>query len=182
MPDVNSNEDIMDSRDVIEAVEELESDVEFKESEVEEAIGELDRLEEELEKIKEQIDDDDGSDDDVLLEVETARDEHETAIANQECIVDELREEVKDIEEELKPIKEFADEGEGYGDWEHGETLIRESYFVDYAKDLVQDIGDLPQVLPAYIENNIDWDGVANDLLIDYTSLDFEGETYYMRA
>ena len=182
MPDVNSNEDIMDSRDVIEAVEELEDDIKFNESELEDAVNELDRLEEELEEINVQIDDDDGSDKDVLLEIETARDEHETAITHQVNTVDELRSDISDIEDELKPIKNFAEDGEGYGDWENGETLIRESYFVDYAKELVQDIGDLPQELPAYIENNIDWDGVANDLLIDYTSLDFEGETYYMRA
>lgn len=182
MPDIDNYDDIIDSRDVIEQVDDFESEISDKETELEEEIAELDRLEEKLEKINIQITNDDGSDPDALLEVETARDDHETEIAKYADSIDELREDIKDLEEELKPIKEFANDGEGYGDWANGETLIRESYWVDYVKDLVTDIGDLPRELPYYIESNINWEGVADDLLVDYTTLDFDGETYYMRS
>jgi len=83
---------------------------------------------------------------------------------------------------ELDNLKALADEAAGYAsDWHYGATLIRESYFTNYCRDLVQDIGDLPRELPAYIEDNIDWDGVADDLQVDYTSVDFDGITYYVR-
>ena len=82
--------------------------------------------------------------------------------------------------EELKTLKDFAEDLEGYGDWEHGETLIRKSYFVDYCRELVEDIGDFPSGLPSYI--CIDWEATARNLKIDYTEASFDGVTYYMRA
>lgn len=41
--------------------------------------------------------------------------------------------------EELRTLKALAEQCEGYGDWEHGDTLIRRSYFVDYAQELLED-------------------------------------------
>lgn len=84
--------------------------------------------------------------------------------------------------EELKVLKALADECEGYGDWSSGETLIKDSYFEEYAKEMCQDIGDLPKSLPSYIENNINWEGVAEDLQADYMEVDFDGEKYWMRS
>lgn len=81
--------------------------------------------------------------------------------------------------EELKTLLALQDECEGYSDWKYGVTLIREDYFTEYAEDLVKDLGELPKDLPSYIENNIDWDGVAEDLKYDYTSVDFDGVEYY---
>ena len=181
MLNVDNYDDVIDSRDVIAKVEDIESSITDNENDLEEGIAELDRLEEELEKINAQIMDDDGSDDDALLEVKIARDEHETALAQQADEIDELRDDIKDLEEKLKPIKEFAEEGEGYGDWEHGETLIRESYWVEYVQQLAEDIGSVSSDA-AWPYNHIDWEAAADELLIDYTTLDFDGETYYMRA
>lgn len=84
---------------------------------------------------------------------------------------------------ELKALVALRDELEGYApDWRHGATLIRRSYFVDYCKELVNDIGDLPKGLPGYIENNINWDGVAYDLEADYTTGDYDGVEYLVRS
>lgn len=66
-------------------------------------------------------------------------------------------------------------------EWKYGVTLIRDSYFQEYAEELVKDIGDLPKDLPWYIESNIDWKGVAEDIRQDYTSGDFDGVTYWAR-
>lgn len=35
--------------------------------------------------------------------------------------------------------------------------------------------------LPAIIENNIDWSGIADDMRVDYTEVEYEGRTYLFR-
>lgn len=79
-------------------------------------------------------------------------------------------------------ILEFTEELSNYSsDFESGETIIHKDYFTDYSRALVQDCGYLPEDLPFFIEYNIDWDGVADDLLADYTSVEYEGNNYYIR-
>jgi hypothetical protein len=82
--------------------------------------------------------------------------------------------------EEIEDIDDLENEIDN-GEFDYGITLIPEDYFVEYCKDLVSDIGDLPRDLPFYIENNIDWDGVADDLKQDYSEVEFRGETYLYR-
>jgi hypothetical protein len=77
-------------------------------------------------------------------------------------------------------LKALADEAEGYAeDWQHGATLIRDSYWVDYCREMIADIGDLPREMPAYIA--IDWEKTADNLKPDYTSVEFDGQTYWIR-
>ena len=65
------------------------------------------------------------------------------------------------------------------GDW-YPLTLIRESYFKDYAQELAEDIGAVnPNA--SWPNNCIDWDMAARDLRMDYTSTDIGGVTYYFR-
>lgn len=59
--------------------------------------------------------------------------------------------------------------------------LIAEDHFEDYCRELVSDIGDLPSEVPSYISNNIDWSGIADDLRVDYTSYELDGQTYLLR-
>lgn len=66
-------------------------------------------------------------------------------------------------------------------DWEYGVGLIRYSYFTEYCRELVIDCGDIPSDLPWYIADHIDWEGVARDLSVDYTEVDFNGVTYFVR-
>lgn len=84
--------------------------------------------------------------------------------------------------EELAALRSLAEQGEGYvPDWQYGETLIRDDYFEDYARELAEDIGAIDREAgwPAYC---IDWERAANDLRIDYTELTFDGVTYWARA
>lgn len=81
---------------------------------------------------------------------------------------------------ELTALQSLAAEAKGYTpDWEYGATLIRESYFVEYAEELTKDIGDMPEDIPSYIE--IDWDATARNIRVDYTEVDFDGVTYLVR-
>lgn len=88
----------------------------------------------------------------------------------------------KDDIEELRILEELADEASSNcNEWGEGAQLIRDSYFTEYAREFVQDMGDLPSSLPSYIENNIDWDGVANDIQDDFSSVNFDGVEYWIR-
>lgn len=138
---ISNRDDIIDSRDIIERIEELESDYD------------------------ELLEDYDNDPDKVL----------------RECPEEDDRCDDVDMEE-LKALKNLAEQGENYApDWNYGEALIHEKHFTDYSKQLCEDIGSIPSDVPAYIADNIDWDGVAEDLKVDYTEVDFDGETYYIR-
>lgn len=86
-------------------------------------------------------------------------------------------------ENEIREVKEINDlEDEiSSGGWDYGLQLIDEDDFQDYCEELVLDIGDLPKDLPSYISNNIDWEGVAEDLKVDYSEVTFRGTTYLYR-
>jgi len=82
--------------------------------------------------------------------------------------------------DELKALKALADEAEGYApDWRYGATLIRESDFVTYCQELVEDIGDMPKGMADYLV--IDWEGTARNIRVDYTEVDFDGVPYLVR-
>ena len=85
-----------------------------------------------------------------------------------------------DDKEELDALKALAEEAKGYApDWHYGATLVRDSYFTEYAEELCKDIGDLPKVIPHYIE--IDWEATARNIQQDYTEVDFDGVAYWIR-
>jgi len=84
--------------------------------------------------------------------------------------------------EDLNALYSLRDDLEDYcPDWRYGTTLIRESYWVEYCKDMVEELGELPKGLPDFIESNINWQGVAEDLQQDYTSGEYDGVTYWAR-
>lgn len=119
-----NNDDVIDSRDVIEAIDDLESE-----------LAEASRI--------------DPDWDDLTRELATLRD---------------LRDEAADYAE----------------DWEYGETLIRDSYFQRYAEELADDIGAIPSDA-AWPLTCIDWQQAARELQIDYTAVEFDGVTYWVR-
>lgn len=82
---------------------------------------------------------------------------------------------------ELAILKALATEGEGCADWEHGETLIRDSYFEDYAQELAEDIGAIKDNA-SWPYTCIDWKRAARELQQDYTSIEFDGVTYWVRS
>lgn len=82
---------------------------------------------------------------------------------------------------ELAALLKLADEAEGCADWTYGETLIRDGYFERYAMELAEDIGAInPDA--TWPNDCIDWKRAARQLQYDYTSVDFDGETYWIRS
>jgi hypothetical protein len=82
--------------------------------------------------------------------------------------------------EELQALQDLASQGEGSPDWNYGETLIRDTYFSQYAEQLADDIGAVPN--SDWPLNCIDWDQAASDLQADYFDVDFDGITYWIRG
>lgn len=126
--EISNSDDVLDSRDIIERIEELES-----------------------------------------LLPETA-----------ELVMPGTANELEEIRTELEALQALAEQAASYApDWEYGATLVRDSYFVDYCEEMVKDIGDLPANIPGYLA--IDWEATADNLRVDYTSVEFDGVTYWVR-
>lgn len=107
-----------------------------------------------------------------------SRDVIERIAELEELLADDLIEEQDHAE--LLALRDLAEEGAATtDDWAHGATLIRDTYFVDYAKDLADDMGVLGD--PQWPYTCIDWDEAAHDLQQDYTCIDFDGVDYWVR-
>lgn len=88
----------------------------------------------------------------------------------------------EDEREELEALTKFAEQGEdNVSDWTYGETLIRDSYFTEYAEQLADDIGAIDKDAKWPL-NHIDWEAAADELAADYVELDFSGVTYLARS
>lgn len=83
--------------------------------------------------------------------------------------------------EELKVLKALQAEAEGSPDWRHGETLIRDSYFREYAEQLADDVCDMKSA-SAWPFCHIDWEAAADALKADYFSVDYDGVEYWIRS
>lgn len=84
-----------------------------------------------------------------------------------------------DYAAELKALEEFIDEGTS--EFRHGETLIREDHFEDYARELAEDCGDIEKG-DRWPFTCIDWTKAADELRHDYAEAEFLGHTYLFRA
>lgn len=110
--------------------------------------------------------------------------------------VEELEEDEADVEgqaelfkeenAELVTLKALLEELAGNGgdeEW-RGEwypiTLVRDSYFKDYAQELADDIGAINSEA-TWPNNCIDWEQAAEELQQDYSTVEFDGITYWFR-
>lgn len=156
---ISNTDDVIDSRDVIARVEELESERETLMDAITEAQESLDSAIEDKEE-------------DSVAAYTEDRETAKTALTNWD---------EGDEGQELKILKSLVDEAEGYSDdWKYGATLIRDSYFEDYARELADDIGAVDKDAK-WPNTCIDWDKAASELQQDYTSVEFDGVTYWVR-
>ena len=86
----------------------------------------------------------------------------------------------RELDNELGQLREFAD-SVGNPEWIHGMMFIAERHFTGYAQELCEDLGYLSNNLPGFIASNINWEGVADDLRVDYSEYELDGNTYYAR-
>lgn len=155
---ISNMDEMIDSRDVIARIEELE--------------GEREALVADLNDAKEHpAMSDDANDPAAIVKAENAVMDAMAALAAWD----------DENADELATLKKLAEEGADYAaDWEYGETLIRDSYFKYYAMELADDIGAIP-ANAAWPLTCIDWGQAARELQMDYTAVDFGGVRYWVR-
>jgi DNA repair exonuclease SbcCD ATPase subunit len=166
---ISNSDDTIDSRDVIERIEELEAEREA----LAETLEETRSAHEEAEAAQAAVNEgDEEADHDLASKLDDLTTKLEQA-------QHELTEWDDENGDELKSLKALQEEAEGYCDWTNGAQLIRDSHFTEAMQELCEDIGDLPKDIPGYLV--IDWDATASNLRADYTSVEFGGVTYWVR-
>lgn len=155
--EINSNDNIVHVRNVIERFEELRDE----RSALEEAVVEAQNA----------FDTSDDEDGDLRAELAVK--------------IDDAKEALSDFEqEELDSLKTLLENLEGSGgdhQWEgawYPLTLIADSHFEDYARAFAEDVGA--------IDDNarwpctcIDWEKAASELLMNYSSVTWDGNTFW---
>ena len=92
----------------------------------------------------------------------------------------EKHEDNEDFKEEVEALQKLIDEycneyDEGLKDLEFGVFFIRDDYFEDYMWDYFLQFNDIDEALECYI----DIEAFARDQQYNYSSIDFDGETYW---
>jgi len=132
---------------------------------------------------------------DRLAELEGLRDAAESERDNLKDATDEDREEITarleaaesdfgaEEQEELKTLEGIKDDiGERKGKIDdEGGPFVHEDDFEDYARELAEDIGAIPDDL-GWPCTYIDWERAAEALKVDYSSVEVNGVTYLYRS
>ncbi len=66
-------------------------------------------------------------------------------------------------------------------EYEHGEALIADMHFQAYAQELAEDCGMIPGGLDWPLRC-IDWEQAARELQMDYSTVEFQGLTFWVRS
>lgn len=158
-----NGDDVIDSRDIIARKEELEAARDAHATHQADMREELDALEKEFEE-SDSIPRDKANRKALL---------GDSIVAWEDANSEEA--------EELRILTELDSAASGYApDWIHGTTLIRDTYFEEYAQELAEDIGAIQEDL-AWPACHIDWTAAADALKGDYTRVSFDGEDYWVR-
>ena len=83
-----------------------------------------------------------------------------------------------DEKSELDELETLENE---ISDFMHGETMIPENDSEDYARQFAEDIGAISgdERWPATC---IDWERAARELAMDYSTVEYQGDSYYVRS
>lgn len=145
-------ENIIDTRDLQDRIDEIESDIESLEEEISELSEEIDELDE----------DDPGDKNEIDLKLDD---------------IEDRRGQIEDLQEELSMLLEVMSE---VPEFSNGETLIHEDYWVEYVQEMCEDCGYISKDFPYWPE--IDWEATAKNVAMDYSTIELDGNTYYFRG
>jgi len=110
------------------------------------------------------------------------RDEASTDMDTARCELQDaklaLAEGIDEYQEELDELN--ALEREVGDEWMRGENLIPESEWVNYVQNLAEDIGATAGADHSWLV--IDWEATADDVRMDYSECEYQGDTYLFRS
>lgn len=184
--EIHNGMDLIDSSDIIARIAWLDdTHGDIRVFEIEEQLEEIAERLEVLNEVLNSPEFREDSEDENREESEEERSDLQNEKSDLEEELEELRKGVNSDDEEIKEyylLKALEQECEGYAsDWQHGTTLIRDTYFETYARELAEDTGAIGRDDPWPIRC-IDWDKACDELQMDYTSVDFDGVEYWIRS
>lgn len=156
--EITNTEDILDVRDVISRFEDLETDLESAHEE-----GQF------MSSFDDWIDNSRDNSDPIHAAFRGMR-----GVEVQDAI-----EEFYKLRELLNDLKGYGGDEQWRGDW-YPILLIRDSHFRDYAEELAEDIGAINSDA-GWPNRCIDWARAARELQVDYSTVEFDGTTYWYR-
>lgn len=83
-------------------------------------------------------------------------------------------------QDELDALNTLRDEFD-HRSWRDGVTLIPDDDFEDYARDLAEDLYGNDIRKASWPFDCIDWEKAADELRMDYSSVEYDGVTYLYR-
>lgn len=177
---VHNGADVVDSRDILERIAELESERDAMTLEIFMPGGTIEHEGQEWMLVATS-----GADDTATFENEDER----TITFSQDEALKKLVAWRYDAESEIDDAVELrtltalvddinANAGDSAKD---GVGLIRDDYFVTYAEELADDIGAINKKAE-WPNNFIDWDAAAEALQQDYSAIEWDGVTYWVRS
>lgn len=154
----------LDSKDLIRLLDEMEA----------ERDSSLDELAEAIKEREAAIAADPDNDDELSVSVFTGTDGIDYA---------ETSDWDGSREEEYSKLKSFIDEMEGYvSDWRYGVQLIAAEVWTKYAKECAEELHGRAIRDASWPFDCIDWDQAADRLQDDYTSGEWDGNTFWGRS
>ena len=162
----------LDSRDIQEEIDNIESLKNDYESDLESLNDELNDLQNELYNIENEEDYTDKQND-IDNKLEEISDK-ESEIQECEFEYNRYAEELEELEALKEEISNNSDEG-----FEYGIQLIHENDIEDYLYELLIACGYIPKDMPSWIE--IDWNATYNNMKQDYNEIELNGNTFYVR-
>jgi hypothetical protein len=87
--------------------------------------------------------------------------------------------ELNDLTNVLDALEGMGSDEQWRGVW-YPVTLVRDSYFREYAQETAEDCGLITEGA-GWPNNCIDWDQAARELRMDYSAIEYGGVTYWTR-
>ena len=140
---------------------------------------ELESLRDAVDEAREELDQHNTSKPDEIEDSLEALEEWEGERERLQAILEDAE---MDFDEEAQAeLAELENLESEISEWRHDETLIREDAWEDYCRQFAEDIGAIPSDV-SWPCTCIDWERAARELAYDYSQVEYQGSTYYVRS
>lgn len=92
----------------------------------------------------------------------------------------DAQDEYEEVREEHTMLSEFWG-AYSETEWEYGCAMVNENYFTAYAEEMAGDLYGSQVTDAVWPFNHIDWDEAADALKDDYSEVELDGTTFYVR-